>query len=174
MVALIALSGLPGVGKTTLARCVAARANAIHLRVDSVEAALKRSTLAIKQAEDAGYLALAAIAADNLRLGFNVIADTVNPVKEMRELWAQIAADSAANILNVEVICTDQALQRERVETRKNDVKGLVLPSWQAVTQRVFEPWREDRMVIDTSAMSASECAETIVQAMTRLSVTTP
>jgi predicted kinase len=63
---LIAFSGLPGVGKTTIARDLARGLEALHLRVDSIEAALKNSSLRIHPAEDAGYQALIAIARDNL------------------------------------------------------------------------------------------------------------
>lgn len=54
---LIAFSGLPGAGKTTIARDVAARLGAVFLRIDSIEAALARSALRISPAEDAGYAA---------------------------------------------------------------------------------------------------------------------
>ncbi|MEO1611681.1 MAG: adenylyl-sulfate kinase, partial [Pseudomonadota bacterium] len=70
---------------------LAARAKAMHLRVDTVEAALKRGVLKVHPAEDAGYLAIASIAKDNLALGFDVIADTVNPIELTRQLWAQTA-----------------------------------------------------------------------------------
>ncbi len=57
MSALISFSGLPGVGKTTVARVLAREINAAYIRVDSIEAALKNSSLQIHPAEDAGYLA---------------------------------------------------------------------------------------------------------------------
>jgi predicted kinase len=44
---LIALSGLPGTGKTTIARGVSARLGAVLLRIDWIETALARSTLRI-------------------------------------------------------------------------------------------------------------------------------
>ena len=83
---LISFSGLPGVGKTTIARELALRIQAMHLRVDSVEAAMKNSVLNICPAEDAGYLVLASLAKDNLLLGFNVIVDTVNPIQATRKM----------------------------------------------------------------------------------------
>ena len=63
---LIVFSGLPGVGKTTLARPLAKHLQGVYLRVDSIEVALKTSSLHIHPAEDAGYLAGIAIARDNL------------------------------------------------------------------------------------------------------------
>ncbi|GFE48883.1 kinase [Roseobacter cerasinus] len=163
---LISLSGLPGVGKTTVAKALAARTKAFHLRVDSVEAALKRSVLNIHPAEDAGYLAISSIAKDNLLLGFDVIADTVNPIRTTRELWSQTATASSAQLLNVEVVCSNEKLHRQRVETRKSDVEGLVLPDWKKVSKREFEPWQVDRVVVDTGTMTIDDCAATIAQEM--------
>lgn len=66
---LVVVSGLPGVGKTTIARGLAAAVGAAYLRIDSIEAGLARSVLAIRPAEDAGYEAAYAVAEDNLRNG---------------------------------------------------------------------------------------------------------
>ena len=169
MAILVSFSGLPGVGKTTVSRILSARCKALHLRVDSVEAALKGSVLNIHHAEDAGYLAIASIATDNLRLGFDVIADTVNPIEITRNLWTQTAAAASAQLLNVEVICSDTAVHRKRVETRSSDIEGLIVPDWEAVSKREFEPWRADRLVLDTSVSSIDDCVETIACEMGRL-----
>ena len=39
--ALIALGGLPGVGKSTLATSLARRIGAVHLRIDTIEQAMR-------------------------------------------------------------------------------------------------------------------------------------
>lgn len=165
---LISLSGLPGVGKTTLAKELAKRTRSVHLRVDSVEGALKRSVLKIHPAEDAGYRAIAAIAKDNLLLGLDVIADTVNPLEISRRLWADTAAAAGARLLNVEVICSDAAIHRKRVEARQSDIGGLVVPDWQAVCARPFEPWQGRRLVVDTSKLPIEDCAARVQDAMAR------
>lgn len=162
MTVLVSLSGLPGVGKTTLAKELAVSAKVIHLRVDSVEAAMKVSALKVHPAEDAGYLAIANIARDNLLLGFDVIVDTVNPIEISRKLWLETAASGNARLLNVEVVCSDKALHRKRVEARQSDIKGLVVPDWQRVSSRDFEPWQEDRVIVDTSINSIEKCASKI------------
>ncbi len=169
MAILVSLSGLPGVGKTTLAKALATKVKAVHLRVDSVETALKNSVLNIDSAEDAGYLAIASVALDNLLLGFDVIADTVNPIETTRNLWAETAKSGDAFILNVEVTCSNKAIHRERVELRESDIRGLVVPDWQKVSDREFEPWQRDRLIVDTSIDGIEECASKIAKEMDKL-----
>ena len=169
MTILVSLSGLPGVGKTTLAKELAPRTKAVHLRVDSVEAALKNSVLKIHPAEDAGYLAIASVAVDNLLLGFDVIVDTVNPIEITRILWARTAASGNALLLNVEVVCSDQALHRRRVEARESDIQGLIAPDWQKVSNRTFDPWQEDRLIVDTSIDDIKKSASKVAEEMARL-----
>jgi predicted kinase len=148
---LIAFSGRPGVGKTTIARDVAARLGAVFLRIDSIEAALARSALRIRPAED------------NLRAGLSVVADCVNDVASTRSAWADVAARSAARLLNVEVICSDAAEHRRRIEMRRPDLEGQVLPDWRAVAGRAFEPLVEPRLVLDTAALVVAEAVERVV-----------
>jgi predicted kinase len=140
------------------------RIRAIHLRVDSVEAALSRSVLRIHQAEDAGYHAIAAVAKDNLLLGLDVIADTVNSISITRNLWASVAAEAAADLVNIEVVCDDQDVHRARVEARVSDLEGHAVPIWEKVLSREYEPWVDDRLVVDTSRFDVAECVDAIIK----------
>ncbi|MGS4988325.1 AAA family ATPase [Roseibium sp. RP-7] len=166
---LIAFSGLPGVGKSTIAKDLSGRLPAFLLRVDAVEAALKRSVLHIHPAEDAGYLALAAIAAGNLELGHNVVADTVNPVAESRQLWRETAQSTGATLLNVEIVCSDEREHRKRVESRETEIDGLTLPRWPEVRSHEFEPWTEPCLQLDSSSLSVGQSVDTITKALTAL-----
>lgn len=88
---------------------------------------------------DAGYLIACAIASDNLRGGTVVIADSVNPLPLTRDAFHAVAEACEASILEVEVICTEQAEHRRRVETRQSDIPGLKLPDWEGVQHREYE-----------------------------------
>ena len=63
---LIAFSGRPGVGKTTIARELAVAIDAVYLRIDSIEQALRNAGVKV---EGEGYDVAYAVAEDNLRLG---------------------------------------------------------------------------------------------------------
>ena len=65
---LIVFSGLPGVGKTCIARELARRIDAMHLRVDSIEQAIRASWNGVEPLNDAGYRVAYAVAEDNLRI----------------------------------------------------------------------------------------------------------
>lgn len=57
---LVIFGGLPGVGKSTLARALAERLRAVYLRIDSIEAGIRASALAPADLMDAGYAATGA------------------------------------------------------------------------------------------------------------------
>ena len=113
--ALVVLSGLPGVGKTTIARELAVALTAVHVRIDSIEQALRNGGLTVY---DEGYRVAYAVAEDNLRLGRIVIADCVNPWPLTRREWQAVASRAAARDVNVELVCSDIEEHKRRVESR--------------------------------------------------------
>ena len=54
-VILIIFGGLPGTGKTTLARALAEQLGAVFLRIDTIEQALRQSQAFAGSVDDAGY-----------------------------------------------------------------------------------------------------------------------
>jgi predicted kinase len=156
---LIAFSGLPGAGKTSIARELARRLRAAYLRVDTVEQALRScGTLETVVAE--GYETIYRLAEDNLNLGLTVIADSVNPLDITRDAWAEVAQDANVRLVNVEIICSDEAEHRRRVETRSSDIPDLVLPTWDKVKSREYHPWTEPHIVIDTAGRNVGACVD--------------
>ena len=154
---LIAFAGLAGTGKTTLARALAQQLGATYLRIDTIERALRASAMLADQVGPAGYLVAYALAEANLRLGQIVIADSVNPLRITREAWRHSAANGGSRMIEVEIICSDPAEHRRRVETRSIDIEGLAAPNWQAVIERDYEPWDRPPIVIDTAGRTSAE-----------------
>jgi predicted kinase len=156
-VALIVFGGLPGTGKTTMSRELTIRLAAAYLRIDSIEQALRETCVAVG-AE--GYAIANALAAENLKLGRIVIADCVNPVLASRAAWRQTALQTSTRIIEIEMICSDPALHRQRVESRSPDIDGLKLPTWDDVVNRAYEPWDREHLVLDTAVGSRDDLLE--------------
>jgi predicted kinase len=161
---LISFSGLPGTGKTTLARALAKRLGAVYLRVDTIEQAIREAGLAGEDIGPAGYMIGYSLAEANLKIGNTVIADTVNPIKLTRDGWRDAAAASASAIIDVEVICSDKAEHRRRVETRTIDIAGLKPPTWQEVLDREYHDWDRPHIVIDTAKKTPEKALADLTQ----------
>ena len=158
------LSGLPGAGKSTIAGALAARVGAMWLRVDSVEQAIRESGVVPGSLADAGSRAAYAVAEDNLRLGHDVIGDSVNPWMLTRDAWRDAGRRAGAAVIEVEVVCSDAEVHRRRVETRGANVPGLVLPTWAEVAARDYHPWTRPPIVVDTARLGVAECVEAILE----------
>lgn len=159
---LIILSGLPGSGKTSLARALD---GAVALRLDTVEQALVDAGTESHPVGPAGYQVLRAVAGDLLRQGLTVVADTVNPLPLTRDLWRSVARDAGVPFRDVEVFCSDVDLHRRRVRTRVGDIPGLPLPTWEQVQGWEFTPWTGDRVRVDTATTTPDQAARLVLTA---------
>jgi predicted kinase len=157
---LIVLSGLPGVGKTTIARAVAQASGGVHVRIDSIEQTLREGGLDVV---DQGYRVAYAVAADNLRLGGVVVADSVNPWPLTRAAWHAVAQQAGVRALDVEIVCSDVMEHRRRVESRAPDIPGHRLPTWAEVIARDYRAWDEERLIVDTARWGVDESVRQIL-----------
>lgn len=161
---LVILGGLPGVGKTSLARELACRLSATHLRIDSIETAIARSGDFGSPPVVSGYEVGYAVAADQLALGHSVVADSVNPLAVTRRAWLDAASRTGARAVEVEVVCSEPGAHRARVESRATDLPGLTLPTWAEVVARSYEPWAAD-LRVDTAYLSVEQAADAVLAA---------
>jgi len=154
---LIIFSGRSGAGKTAIAREAARQLGAVYVRIDSIEHAIRESTIGAASVADAGYRTGYALAADNLKLGHTVVADSVNPLALTRGAWREVAVDAGVDAVDVEVVCSDSVEHRRRVDARSSDIRGHRLPTWDDVVARAYDAWHGDRLVLDTATASVQD-----------------
>ncbi|MFD0619122.1 AAA family ATPase [Paenibacillus sp. GCM10027629] len=159
-------SGLPGTGKSTLSSALARELQAAYLRVDVVEQAMRDAGTWVDG--PAGYIVCYAIASQNLRLGLDVIADTVNPLQVTRQAWRNVAESLETPFVEIEVVCSDVREHRHRIETRVADIPGFVLPTWEKVRNRQYDTWDRDHIVIDTAHQTVAESLTTLCEQLDR------
>ncbi|MDP3559020.1 MAG: AAA family ATPase [Legionellaceae bacterium] len=156
---LIIFGGLPGVGKTTIAKALVKSLKAAYFRVDTVEQVLKREA---QLDGPEGYMVCWAQASENLKLGVTVVADSVNAIKVTREAWQNVAIDALVPFLEIELICSNLIEHQKRIETRDADIIGHQLPKWQNVQEREYELWKP-HLMFDTSKQTVDEIVKKIL-----------
>jgi predicted kinase len=167
---LIIFSGLPGSGKSTIARALAQRLGAVYLRIDTIEQAIRDADQTNKEMGPAGYFVAYELARENLKIGSIVITDSVNPIQLTRDAYHDVALSAGVPCLDIEVICSNPSVHRERVESRTADIAGFALPDWQAVLDRDYEPWDRDRLILDSATLSVAQSVEQIIAALAKKS----
>ena len=160
-VTLYIFSGLPGSGKSTLSQLLAVHVGAAYVRIDTIEQVLREVYSIDVKGE--GYRLAYRVAADNLRLGVSVVADSCNPIELTRREWERVAEETGAQYVNIEIICSDLQEHRKRVETRLSTVPTLILPTWRDVTEREYDNWTVDRLVVDTCGRSEHGCLDELL-----------
>lgn len=163
---LVVIGGLPATGKSTIATALASRTATPYVRVDRIEQAIVAGSPLSHPLGPVGYAVAHELAREQLQLGLDVIVECVNPLAVTRDGWVGTAATADAALIEVEVICSDEAEHRHRVETRTSDVDGLSKPAWSTVVRREYEPWTREHLVIDTTTTSPDEAADRIATEM--------
>lgn len=150
---LVALSGVSGTGKSTVGEAVARRCHAVWLSVDEVEEALLGVGLPSDPTTGvAAYEAVAAVAADNLRLGHVVLVDAVNDTEVRRETWRRAAAVASVSVVFVLLTAPPEREHRRRLAGRARGLVHQSEPSWTEVQARAhgFEDWPVPPVSIDS------------------------
>ncbi|MEM7639007.1 MAG: AAA family ATPase [Pseudomonadota bacterium] len=160
---LIVMAGLPGSGKSTIAKGLAESLEALLLSVDPIEAAMWESGLSRSETGITAYSVARAMAAENLKLGRTVVIDAVNPVEAARNMWRTLSAECRVPLIFIEALCADEAVHQSRIEARIRNITGMSEVRWDRVVERrqEYEPWTQTRLQLDTSKEAASELIQT-------------
>lgn len=163
---LIVISGLPGVGKTSVAEIVAARTGSVHLSIDAVEESILACGLPRGwHVGVAAYEAVGTMAELNLRLGRSVIVDAVNDSEEARQTWRAAAACNESRIDFVHLVISDALEHERRLTSRDRGLTHVGEPTWADVQRRRvdYAAWVDRHVEIDASSATAEEVADVVL-----------
>ena len=162
---LLVVSGLPGTGKTAVARAIADRLSAVHLSIDAVENAMLGA--GAERGWTTGvsaYEAVRAMAEDNLTRGMTVVVDAVNDSEAARDTWRRAAGAASTQVRFVLLTLSDADEHRRRLEARERGMVHVGEPTWEQVKQRatVYEPWVGPFTEVDASRPLAAVVAQVL------------
>ncbi|MCA8902488.1 MAG: AAA family ATPase [Hyphomonas sp.] len=159
MTRLVMLSGLPGSGKSTLARRLSEQTGAKLLRIDVFEQDLRNLRGAGFDVGTLGYEQGYTLAARHLGHEQDVIADAVNAVEAAREGWRAVARAARADLVEIEITCSDTEELVRRLGTRDPGIPGLAPVRIEAVAARPWEANPNRLARIDTAGRGIDDCA---------------
>ncbi len=150
---LIAMTGLPGTGKSAIADAVARSIHAPVFSVDPLEATLNRASITREHRSDyAAYDLAATLAESQLRAGRSAVVDAVNATSSLRTWWTDIADRHDATAVILATICSDRGLHRARFERRTRPLDGFLYDvGWtdvEALTGQ-YEPADDAHLILD-------------------------
>jgi hypothetical protein len=140
---------------------LARRCHCAYLRLDTLEQGLREVCgLAV---EGEGYRLAYRLAGDLLDSGSRVVVDCCNPWELTRCEWEEVARRRGLPFADVEVVCSDPFEHRRRIETRTAKIPGLVLPTWEEVLARRYDPWSLPHLRLDTARRGIDACVDELV-----------
>lgn len=148
---LILFAGMPGSGKTTLARMLARELNIPVFAKDRIQRVLRDHNLADASSGD-GYYIILDMADEQLSLGLSVILDATFPLDHFRTVASEIAARYSANFAAIYCTCSDDTVWRERMTHRVQYVPGWKPVGWDDVVRMrdYYQPWNDNALVVDS------------------------
>lgn len=153
---LILIAGLPGTGKTTIARAFAAHSGAAHFNSDAIRQQLGLMGKYGPEDKQAVYDELLAQARAALLRGQRVVVDSTFFKESIRAPFRQLAADCGQPLYWVEVQASEQTLRQRLKQDRPDSEADFEV--YQKI-RRQFEPLPEGRLLVDTDQDSPESAA---------------
>lgn len=149
---LLLLSGLPGTGKSFLARRLAEALPFVIIESDVVRKILFPQPLYTAQESRWVHRTCHALMAKLLKRGVRVIYDATNLIEYHRELVYRIAQKAGARLVIVKTVAREEVAQ-ERLRARQEEARELSDADWRVYRRMASrqEQVSHPHLVIDTS-----------------------
>jgi predicted kinase len=160
MILIIVICGLPGVGKTTLARDLAPLINAIILSSDKIRKELVPKPTYTRQEVKLIYHVMILIAKYLYNAGINCIIDATFNKQDSRSELKKKLMISEEQLCIVECVCPEEIIT-SRLRSRRNDYSDADFSIYERM-KKAYEPILEDHIVVDTCQFSSETNAKEI------------
>ena len=147
---LIIIGGIPGTGKSTLAKALSRELKVPVFSKDELEASIVRAGLSeAKDMRGVGYEIMATLARNQIETGNSAIFDFIASSNRVINLWPDLLFES---YIYIECICSDEKIHKDRIEERIRPIEGWYELCWDDVVniKRVYRVLRTDRLVLDS------------------------
>lgn len=143
--------GLPGTGKTTVARELASLTGGIVLRTDEIRKQLLSDPQYTPEEKRMVYDAMLRTAGSMLRAGAVVILDATFHLRKERHAAMEIARKSGSDCVVIEVRCDERtAREHLRKKKRDNDESDADFGVYKRI-EKEWEPLKDEHHFIDIS-----------------------
>jgi predicted kinase len=156
---LVLTTGLPGTGKSDVAKFVGKELHAPVLDKDVVKSALlERGEGDWNRSGSLAYTILRDIARELLDQGFNVVVDSPGHYHQFQQEMVKVAEDQGDEIRVIQTVCSDEEVRRERFAKRK---QGDKMPAQlDDLDQVLDEVEREDWKAEGLPALTVDTCED--------------
>jgi predicted kinase len=161
---LVLITGLPGSGKTTVARAYAAGYGAVHLNSDLLRRELGLMGHYSPEDKEKVYRMLLERTRQLLAEGREVVVDSTFFKESIREPFRQVAAECGARLYWVEVRAPERVI-RERLQTPRPDSEADF-----GVYEKIrdaYEPLGEQHLVLWSEEESLAKMAASVHEYVT-------
>jgi len=148
---LVMVCGLPGTGKTTLAKALAEKLGAVHISSDTVRMKMFEKRTYSEKEKEKVYGTMFVEAERLLEEGKKIVLDATFYRKKLRDAARKLAKKTESRFYIIECV-THENLLRERIFARgKEKAESEADLGVYEKVKVVFEPIGEKHLVVDTS-----------------------
>jgi predicted kinase len=157
----VLVAGVPGTGKSTVAETLGRTLNAPVFSMDwQLGALVVFGVLRSDNSDPMAELMLTSAIARQVTLGMSAIIDATGHTRAERRRWQSITERLGGVFVGVECVCSDEEVQRGRLEGRSRGIPCWpATVSWEHVKRmkELWEPWEEPHLLLDSAVSSPEE-----------------
>ena len=150
---IVLICGLPGVGKTTIAKNLAPLIDAVILSSDKIRKELIPNPTYTKEERKLIYDVMVLIAAYLQNSGTNIILDATFNKEDSRNTVNQRIRVPRDEFFIIECVCSENIII-SRIKNRKEDYSDADISVYKKM-KKIYEPVKVDHITVDTSLNTA-------------------